>query len=81
MTPKYSTRHSRGVQAALVMVQGKNETLKQTNKRLLDGIYAVVANLVNDNPDSALTLALVVMYGGSANNPLDCADPKHNKKA
>jgi len=48
------------------------------SKRLKDCIYAVVSELVNNRPDSALNLARVGMYGGSVNNPLDCADPKRN---
>lgn len=40
--------------------------------RLKDGIYAIVASLVNKKPESALTLARVAMHGGSVNNPLDC---------
>jgi len=40
--------------------------------RLKDGIYAIVASLVNKKPETALTLARVAMHGGSVNNPLDC---------
>jgi len=40
-------------------------------KRLGYGIYAIVAELRNDNPKTALLLARTVMYGGSVLNPLD----------
>ena len=39
--------------------------------RLKEGIYSIVAALVEKKPESALTLARTVMHGGSVNNPLD----------
>lgn len=49
--------------------------------RLKGGVCAVVAALINRRHDSALNLARVVMYGGSVNNALDCADPKRHQQA
>lgn len=46
--------------------------------RLKRSLYAVVSELINNRPDSALNLARVGMYGGDVNNPLDCSDPKRN---
>ena len=40
-------------------------------KRQSDGIYAVVASLVNRNPKMALLLAMTVMKGGSVLSPSD----------
>ena len=39
--------------------------------RLKEGIYSIVASLVNNKPESALTFARTVMHGGSVNNILD----------
>jgi len=44
-------------------------------ERLKEGIYSIVASLVNGEQEVALRLARTVMYGGSVNNALDCADP------
>lgn len=46
--------------------------------RLKQGIYAVVAALVNKSQESALKLAKTVMYGGSVNNLLDIENPKRH---
>jgi len=48
-------------------------------ERLKEGVYSVVAALVNGNVDLALTLARVVMYDGSVNNALDCANPARHR--
>lgn len=40
-------------------------------ERFKTGIYAIVAALVNKQPDTALVLARTVMHGGSVNNSLD----------
>jgi hypothetical protein len=44
---------------------------KEEIKRLKDGIYAVVASLVNKKYDTALILARTTMYGGSVLSALD----------
>ncbi len=48
-------------------------------ERLKNGIYAVVASLVDGNAKAALTCARAVMYGGSVSNPLDLENPKRER--
>lgn len=47
--------------------------------RLKCCIYAIVSELVNNRPESALKLGKVGMYGGSVTNPLDCHNPERNR--